>query len=276
MRIVDAHRGRVLDKFVKDGQSWSKARRGYEVTLGMQMRVVSMMANWVGGAYVNRDRKGDPNGRAPVQVVDVEKQRQALQFVIDNAFTDSGFGLTPELMAHMTEDKWSDQSPGDRSDSTYPVHDRIIAVQASTLTMIMNPTVLKRAYDNEMRTPADQDALTLAELMQRLSDTIYVELDINLDGATFTDRKPMISSLRRNLQGQMTDRLIYLADGDNAMPQPIRTLAMMHLRLVNEDLDAMLAKKQGGQIDQYTLAHLEDLNDRIDRALNAVQITTPM
>jgi hypothetical protein len=140
----------------------------------------------------------------------------------------------------------------------------------------MNPTVLKRAYDNEMRTPADQDALTLAELMQRLSDTIYVELDINLDGATFTDRKPMISSLRRNLQGQMTDRLIYLADGDNAMPQPIRTLAMMHLRLVNEDLDAMLAKKQGGQIDQYTLAHLEDLNDRIDRALNAVQITTPM
>jgi hypothetical protein len=127
-----------------------------------------------------------------------------------------------------------------------------------------------------MRTPADQDALTLAELMQRLSDTIYVELDINLDGATFTDRKPMISSLRRNLQGQMTDRLIYLADGDNAMPQPIRTLAMMHLRLVNEDLDAMLAKKQGGQIDQYTLAHLEDLNDRIDRALNAVQITTPM
>jgi hypothetical protein len=116
----------------------------------------------------------------------------------------------------------------------------------------------------------------LAELMQRLSDTVYAELDINLDGATFTDRKPMISSLRRNLQSQMTDRLIYLADGDNAMPQPIRTLAMMHLRLVNGDLDAMLAKKQGGQIDQYTLAHLEDLNDRIDRALNAVQITTPM
>ena len=275
MRIVNQHRGRVLDKYVKDGQSWSKARRGYEITLGMQMRAVSMMAFWVGGSHVNRDRKGDPNGRVPVQVVDAAKQREALTFVVANTFKDESFGLTPDLLAHMTVDKWSDDSPGDRSDSTYPVHDRIMAIQASTLTMLMNPTTLKRAYDNEVRTPADKDALTLAELMQTLNDAVYSEMDIELDGVTFTDRKPMISSLRRNLQSTMTDRLIFLADGDNAMPLPIRTLAMMHLRSLNSDLDALLAKQGGGQMDQYTLAHLQDLNERVDRALDVVQITVP-
>ncbi len=28
-----------------------------------------MIANWVGGAHVNRDKKGDPNGRKPIEVV---------------------------------------------------------------------------------------------------------------------------------------------------------------------------------------------------------------
>lgn len=274
MRLVQHHRGKVLEKFVKEGQSWARARSGYESTLGMQMRAVSMMANWVGGAHVNRDRKGDPSGRAPVQVADPARQREALQFTIDNCFRDDAFGLTAELLAHMTVDKWSDQSTGDRSDSTYPVHDRIMAVQASTLTMILNPTVLKRVLDNEVRTPGDQDALTLPELLQKLDDAVFGELGTNLDGNTFTDRKPMISSLRRNLQSVATDRLIALAADDPYMPRAIRTLSTSHLRRLNAKLDALLAKKDSGQIDAYTLAHLEDLNDRVDRALNAIQTTS--
>ncbi|MFZ4575778.1 MAG: zinc-dependent metalloprotease, partial [Phycisphaerales bacterium] len=36
MELVRYHRGRLLDKFVKDGESWAKARRGYDMTLGVQ------------------------------------------------------------------------------------------------------------------------------------------------------------------------------------------------------------------------------------------------
>ena len=200
MRIVRYHRGRVLDKFVKDGQSWSQARRGYQSTLNMQLRMLSAMANWVGGAHVNRDRKGDPNGRPPVQVVDPAKQRAAMQFVIDNSFNDEAFGITPELLAHMTVDKWSDQSPGDRGDPTWPVHDRVRSIQSSAVTMLLNPTTLRRVYDNEFRTPSGDDALTLPELMQTLVDAVFTELDAAHGDSTFTDRKPIISSLRRYLQ----------------------------------------------------------------------------
>ena len=64
MRLIKLYRGRILDKFVKDGDSWAKARRGYELTLSIQTRAASMMANWIGGAFVNRDKKGDPEDRA--------------------------------------------------------------------------------------------------------------------------------------------------------------------------------------------------------------------
>jgi hypothetical protein len=275
MRIVNQQRAKVLERFVKDGQSWSKARQGYEKTLNMQMRCISIMANWIGGTYVHRDRKGDPNGRTPTVVVDTAQQREALNFVIDNSFDDATFGITPEVVAHMTVDKWSDQSPGDRSDPTWPIHDRVMAVQSSGLTMIMNPTTLKRVYDNEFRLPPDADAVTLPEVLQKVTNAIFTELDVSkLDGRTYTVRAPMISSLRRNLQSELTDRLIYLAGDSAGMPRAIRTLCNQHLRVLKTKLDALAAKSDGGQIDEYTVAHVADLKDRVDRALTMVQITT--
>ncbi|MEO1370766.1 MAG: hypothetical protein AAFX50_26580, partial [Acidobacteriota bacterium] len=41
---------------------------------------ISMMANWVGSAHVYRDKKGDPDGRAPIEVVAADKQREALEW----------------------------------------------------------------------------------------------------------------------------------------------------------------------------------------------------
>lgn len=277
MRIVEVNRGKVLERFVKDGQSWSRARRGYERTLSMQTAAVSIMANWVGGAHVSRDRKGDPNGRPPIDVVEAKVQREALQFVIDNCFNDKSFGITPELLEYFTVDKWGDMSDGGGGgESTWPVHDRIMGIQASTLSMIMNPSVLRRVYDNEFRVPAKDDALTLPELLQKLNDSIYAELSTPLDGSTFTERTPMISSLRRNLQSSMTDRLIILAGDDFLMPRPIRTLCASYLRRLDTKLTSLIEKGKGGQADAYTMAHLEDLKQRVDKALKSVQVySTP-
>ncbi len=272
MRIVDQHRGRILEKFVKDGQSWSRARRGYRTTLSMQMRMLSMMANWIGGANVNRDRKGDPGDRVPISVVEADTQRAALDWVIEHAFRDEAFALTPELLLHMTVDKWSDRSPGDRGAPTWAVHDQIAAIQSSTLTMLLNPTTLRGVYDNEFRTPKTEAAMTVPELMTTVTDAVYTELGTDLDGATFTDRYPMISSLRRGLQSSLTDRLIVLSSGDRVMPRPIRTLATHHLRQLTDRLGAVLEKGEGGQVDGYTVAHLEDLKDRVDKALNRMYV----
>ncbi|MCZ6835219.1 MAG: zinc-dependent metalloprotease, partial [Planctomycetota bacterium] len=273
MRLVRDLRTRILDRFVREGESWAGVRRGYNTLMGQQTRVLSMMANWIGGASINRDHKGDPNGRIPIKVVSPKQQRAALKFVIDNALNDEAFGLDINMMLHMTVDKWSDRGGYEsRSDSTWDVHDRIMGVQGSVLSMILNPSTLKRVYDNELRTPGEEDALTLPELLSTLSNAIYTELDIDLDGMTYTNRQPMISSLRRNLQSVMVDRLIGLSGSSFRMPRPIRTLASEELRQLKDRVDGMLEKTDTGQVDEYTIVHLKDLSERIERALNRVNI----
>ncbi len=56
------------------------------------------------------------------------------------------------------------------------------------------------------------------------------------------------------------------------MPRPIRTLATHHLRQLTDRLDAVLEKGAGGQVDGYTVAHLEDLKDRVEKALNRMYV----
>ena len=266
----------LVEKFVKDGDSWAKARRGYEMTLYLQMRSVSMMANWIGGSHVNRDKKGDEGNRAPLEVVDVQKQRDALKFVIDHAFVDEAFGLTPELLSRMGVDKWLD---GDgflralREDADWPVHDRIAGIQSACLTMLMNPTTLRRVYDNEFRTSSDKDALTLPELLSTISDSIWKEIHADI-GEKHTARKPMISSLRRVLQREHLKRLIDLSmpgAGNSAAYKPIANLALVDLKEIGEKCSKIL-KADEGRLDPYTKAHLSQAESEIKRVLAAQYI----
>lgn len=278
MRLVEYYRGRLIEKFVKDGESWAKARRGYMLTLNSQMQCISFMSPWIGGAHVFRDRKGDPNGRPPLQVVPVEKQRAALRFVIDKAFRDEAFGLTPNMLQYMTVDKWWDGGgmSGIFEDATFPVHERILGIQASAMTMVLNPTTLERVYDNEFRIDPGQDMITVPEVMKSVGDAVWTELE-KPENKTYTPRQPMISSLRRNLQREHLNRLIDLSLPDGfygAAAKPVSNLAVQHMRDIRSKIDKIVDIKSGNKkgVDDYTYAHLFEAATRIDKALDAQYI----
>ncbi len=268
MELVKTIREGLIDGFVKDGDSWSRARRGYSITLSTQMQALSMMGNWVGSAYVSRSKKGDPNSSAPIEVVPAERQRAALQFVVDNAFQDDAYGITPELLAHASVDKWWDNFNSILSDSALEIHDRVMGMQASALTLLMNPQTVKRLYDYEMFVPADEDVLTLAEALQTVTDSVWSEVADGPSGK-YTNRKPMISSLRRNLQREHLDRLIDMSmenNGFSSASMSVKTLASMHLRNLQKDVDNAL---ESGSLDAYSMAHLMEVSARIGKALDA-------
>jgi hypothetical protein len=275
MRLVEYYRARLIEKFVKDGESWAKARRGFGITLNQQMQCIGFMAPWVGGAHVNRARKGDAGAKGPLEVVPADKQRAALKFVMDHAFRDAAFGLTPDVLRYMTVDKWADQG-GMRDlfeESAFPVHDRVMGIQATALTLLLNPTTLRRVYDNEFRVPKDQDTLTLPELMNAVGAEIWSELD-KPESRAFTARDPMISSLRRNLQREHLSRLIDLSMPDGlsgAAARPIANLATVALRDLRARIDKVVDVKAGNKrgVDDYTYAHLAEAALRIDKALDA-------
>lgn len=265
-RLINRFRKRLMTDYVKDGDSWTKAREGYELTLNLQMKNISMMSNWIGGAHINRDKKGDPKERLPIEVVSAEKQRDALRFVLETTFRDEAYALSPELLARLTKDFFG----GFGSDPAWPVHDNILSMQSSALTQLLRSTTLRRVYDNEFRIPADQDAFTLPELLDSVTSEIWSELEEEPE-KKFSTRRPMISSLRRNLQREHLERLIDLTlpgNGTSAAYKAISNLCVMELRSLHSDIDEVL-EKAAESLDPYSKAHLYEANQRIEKALDA-------
>ena len=259
--LAQEQRAKIVDKFVKAGEKWSKARRGYQLTLTTQVRAIMMMGGWLGGSFINRDHKGDPNERRPIEVVPAADQRAALKFINDNTFTDEAYGLQPDLLAHLSVDKWFDLE-NTFENPTWGVHDKIGGIQASVLSLLLNPTTLSRVFDNEFATPADQDALTLPELLDSIRDSIWDELD-KVDAAkNYTSRVPLISSLQRNLQREHLERMIDLASGKliGSAAKPVSDLALAQL-------DGLKAKLNNvanlPNLDPYSRAHLREASNRI-------------
>jgi hypothetical protein len=158
------------------------------------------------------------------------------------------------------------------TDATWPIHDQIMSIHASILASLMYPTTLRRIYDNEFLVSADEDALTLPELLDTISKAIWSELDQKPD-KKYTARKPMISSLRRNLQREHLERLIDLSKSDSrgtAAYKPISNLVLEKLRQLKEcRIDNILNADNSNNLDPYTKAHLKDASMQIKKTLEA-------
>jgi len=278
MTVVKAARAKLLDKGVKDGESWHLLRRAYETLLGQQLGALRTASRYIGGVYINRDRKGE-DGRDPLVPVEAAKQREALAFVIANSFRDDAFDLRPEVVRKLSTDKHRHWGALWDFDEAFSLHDRVAQVQAFALLYLMNPRTLTQVHDNELRTGADGDALTLPELFRAVNDSVFTEFKSPQAGqqtGAFTNRKPMVSSLRRNLQDGLTTRLIDLTiNAPRSMPRAVQTLSAMHLRELSKKLDGLAEAASKGQIDDYTAAHVLDLKARVDKALNSVIIRNP-
>ena len=269
MMIVKELRGRILDDMVDDGESWAKARRGYDMLLFKHRSAVGVASNWIGGSTVNRVKKG--MAADPIESIPADQQRRALAFVLDSTMNDEAFGLTPELLRKMTVEKWYDGG-GMRdvsADATYPVHSKIASVQRSALTGILNPSTLNRAYDNEYRADGE-DVLTVPEIMDTVRGSVWGELGTRPDGsATVTD--PYISSLRRNLQRSHLERVVDLSgesNGFGSTSATVASLARQQLRDLDQEIGEILSR-DGDKLDAYSRAHLADAKAIIDRVLNS-------
>jgi hypothetical protein len=268
MELVKQLRAAILDKYVKNGDSWDRARKGYAKTLSKQRRTIDMMSPWIGGTYVTRSKKGDANVPDPLVPVEAAKQRAALQYIIETAFRDEAYGLTPELVSKMTVEKWMDDPASMMASSAPSINDMIAGTQSMALSMILNPSTLGRIYDNEKRVAADADMITLPEVMKALSDEIFSEIAPSKLGSSDA-RKPVISTYRRNLQADYADRLVAVATGKAGLPRVARQLSAQELRELKVKLDATVAKATASNCDPYTRAHLADLKMRVDAALEA-------
>jgi hypothetical protein len=264
IRFVNKARAELLDKVVEDGESWQKARQAHQQLLGMQSGAVSMAMHWVGGVHINRSMKGQPDAVAPITPVDAAQQRRALSFIIDNAFDSDAFGLDPKTLAYLQSDNWYDEGYG--TSHAWPIAQSVLAIQSSALTGLINPRRLDLVMDNELRAADGESPLTVPEIFNALHEQIWDLPDIDGD---YSNQKPLVSQLDRNLQSAHLSRMIDLATGmrwPGAGGSTIQALARQELKKIGSK--TMLYSKAMG-VDDYSAAHLRDANERIQRALEA-------
>jgi hypothetical protein len=260
----------IVEKVVKEGDSYERARQAVGVLLNSHAQAMFFAARFVGGTYVNRDHRGDANGKAPFVIVETEKQREAMKLLEENVFNDKPFQFPPELYGYLAPTRWDHWGSNVPSRTDFPAHEVVAMLQDRILEKLLSSLTLTRLHDAELKVAADQDAFTAAELMERLTKAIFVEVEVAPTGE-FTNRKPAISSLRRNLQRRYLKQLASVALGDTAAPEDCQTIANMELEKLEGRIKAALAG--GAKLDSYTQAHLQDSAKRIRKVLDSQLLT---
>jgi len=132
---------------------------------------------------------------------------------------------------------------------------------------LLSPVTLERMHDAELKVAPDADVLTTAELIERLTKSVFSEVDSVKEGE-FTNRKPAISSLRRNLQRSYLSTISTIAMGNTGAPSDCQTIAFAELGALDGRIKALLVNDKA-KLDSYTRAHLQETSSRIGKVLEA-------
>ena len=143
-----------------------------------------------------------------------------------------------------------------------------MAQEAGLLGQLLDPAVLSRIRDAELRATEGEPTVTIPELFSTLTAAIWAEVGYPGPGG-----KPAlprnITSVRRDLQRLYLNSLIrMLVNPLPDTPEDARTLARATLAELGGQLDQAIARR-GLELDTYTQAHLVDSRERITQALNA-------
>lgn len=256
----------LVDRVVEPGGSYERVRMAFALLMKEHRRAMAPVARYIGGVYAHRDHKGDENGNPPFVVVEAKKQREAVDFLEKNVLGPDAYQLPTELYNYLAPARWDHWGIGDGVRPDYPVHEVILQSQKQVLGHLLACSTLSRLLDCELKVPAERDAFTAAELLQRLSNAIFRETE-RLGEGKFTNRQPAIRSIRRNLQQHYFDELANLALGKSQAPSDCQTLAAIEVQNLEARLKQVLAGK--AELDGYTRAHLSELASRSRKVLEA-------
>ena len=275
---------KVVERTVAEGDGYQRARQAFGMLLGEYWRTLSFVARYPGGIYVHRDHKGDANGRTPFKSVEAAKQRDAMKLLAEAAFNLPPLP-PPDVLNSLAATRWSHWGLREPSRLDYPVHSQMELLQSRILSQLLSTSTMARLYDGELKEPVDGDAYTLAEHLRTLVEAIFTEWRDAAKPGEYTNRKPYIASIRRNLQRTTLKRLagmvnappssglfIILGISGGGVPEDARTLIRMHLGDMDKQITALLAA-QNVKLDDYSKAHLLDSQERIRKLLQAQMVT---
>ena len=256
----------LTKRTTEEGKDYTQTRRALNILLSQHGQGMFFVARYVGGLHTSRSHHGDKDAKPPIELVDVAQQREALTLLEEQVFSDKPYQFPEDLYKHLGTSNWNHWGTSGSTRKDFPLHSTVSMWQTRVLDQLMSSTVLVRIHDIELKASSDQDVLTTAELIERLTKSIFSELETVKEG-DFTNRKPAISSLRRGLQREYLRKLSNLAMGRTSAPDDCQTIAYADLSSLEARIGQML--KSNVKLDSYSRAHLVESASRIQKVLDA-------
>ncbi|MGA1411005.1 MAG: zinc-dependent metalloprotease, partial [Prochlorotrichaceae cyanobacterium] len=266
-------------RYPAQGESYSEGRFAFNQIFFHYIFNAYELTRYVGGRSLTRYLGGDTTDRYPLEPVELEKQRQALQIINDRVFRAEAFDFPPTLARKLPAPRWFDWSNDPFTQEVeYPLADRVLTWQTLILADLFAPYRLERLRDATFQYP-EADPLALPELFSTVQTAIW-------DNYLNFDRdQTEIPLLQRRLQQNYLSLLINLnQEGytavENATTFPEFLLAIYTInapreakniaRYYLEDLGKQVKKamKEDGRLDLESQLHLSTSYDRIQAILD--------
>ena len=272
-QILPGLNGRI----VKDGQSYRKLATRFYALFSDYGESIYLASRFVGGLEVHRDFKGDPDGRPTFVPTPAEKQREALDFVTNELFSIEPRKFSPDLLNNLAPNRWMHWGSDSFHRFDPNIEELILIWHQLILSELLSSEKLGRIADTAYRVEPGTDVLTVAELFDKLTDSIFAELDRE-GAAEYSAVSPGIVSIRRSLQREFVSQMSTFAIDQSLnlgfiileenRIDDVKALARYELQKILSKIEKVTANAEI-KLDTYSAAHLNDLKTKIEKTLNA-------
>jgi hypothetical protein len=253
--------------FPQSGDAYENETDAFGSAFHAALRCADVPAHFIGGQYLSRAHRGDPDAGPPIVPVPKADQRRAFRELERNLFSAAAWRVSPDVLSRLGYSEWAGYGyvgfegygnlpkwaydPPQRHDYTYD--EQLEANQASTIASIFSAPVLARIAAGETET-GDANPMRLSDLFDWMRSAAFGDV---ASGATLVP-------LRRALQSSYLDTLTTLATSPPAgVPTDAQALARADLVRLVQDAARGAARAR----DETTRDHLSLLAARAHQAL---------
>jgi hypothetical protein len=251
-------------RLVAPGDGYPRLRSGFTDLLFQRWFATLVTTKFLSGVYTARDHRGDPDARPAFTPVPAAKQREALTFIAEAGLGENAYKFRPELLNRLAPSRWWHwgTSPFNGGRIDFPLHDWALSFQGTLIDLLLDPEVLARIRDNELRAAPGSPVVTIPEVLRTMTKAIWSEAMAGRN----------TGSIRRDLQrAYLVELLRMVVNPVLGTPDDARTVARLTLTELSGRLGRALASNH---LDEYTRAHFADSRARIEQALTA-QVVVP-
>ncbi len=112
--LVDRIQPTIEQRLIDEGDGYQRLRSAVGGLMFERFISLLPVTKNVGGLYFARDHKNDPNGRMPFTPVPADRQREAVQLIVDEAFAENAFHVEGDLLNKMPPNRYGDWANNNR------------------------------------------------------------------------------------------------------------------------------------------------------------------